>query len=372
MTQPTCETYFLKVIVENLVEKLYIFAGIQSEEIVVDMSKTILLTGAGFTHNFGGLLAEGMWAIIFNHPEVQKQAYVRKLMIEDFDYESIYHKVLKANRIEGIFGKEDTSAEDKVAIRAAVFEAYRHLDNRILSPSSPCPNIYKVNELIERFASDRSEKSFFFTLNQDLFIERWFDPSAKCKPFSYPGINGMIPSRASGIKKRSPLERKDFIRLPNEKDIVEAKSVFASSKDFYYIKLHGSYGWNSSDGSDTLVIGQDKADSIAKEPLLSWYLEIFKNSLNQNDVKLLTIGYGFRDDHINKIIADSGRTYGLKLYVISPEGPREFIGKMPKTEVGQLIINKLCGYFQYALLQIFPEDQLITEDYRKIISSLFC
>lgn len=334
------------------------------------MAKTILLTGAGFTHNFGGPLADGMWAIVFNHSKVQKQTRVKNLMLQDFDYESIYHKILKAESIEEFFSDEDTSADDKNAIRTAVFEAYKHLDNKLLNISSPCPNISKVNELIERFTSKRSEKSFFFTLNQDLFIERHFRPSANCKPFSYPGIK-MIPDRASSLKRKSPLEQNDFIRLPDENAIETAKLAFTSSTDFHYIKLHGSYGWTSSDGSDMLVIGQDKVHRINNEPLLSWYLEIFKDSLRQDDVKLLTIGYSFRDEHVNKIIVDSVKNNHLKLYVLSPERPKEFIDRMSKSEIEGLIVSNLSGYFQYNLLQIFPEDQSETEDYKKIVSSLF-
>lgn len=335
------------------------------------MAKTILLTGAGFTHNFGGPLADGMWAFVFNHSKVQKQAHVKNLMLQDFDYESIYHTILKEVNLEKFFSDKDSSADDKDAIRTAVFEAYKHLDNKLLNISSPCPNIYKVNELIERFTSDRSEKSFFFTLNQDLFIERHLSLSAGCKPFSYPGIK-MIPDRASNTKRKSPLEQNDFIRLPDKNAIETLKLAFASSKDFHYIKLHGSYGWTSSDGSDVLVIGQDKVSRINNEPLLSWFLEIFKDSLRQDDVKLLTIGYGFRDQHINQIIADSVKSNRLKLYVLSPESPKKFIDKMLKSEIGMFIVSSLSGYFQSNLLQIFPEDQSKTEDYKKMIDSLFC
>ncbi len=50
----------------------------------------ILLTGAGFTHNFGGFLAREMWSKIFNNPIVQASTEARKLLLDDFDFESIY------------------------------------------------------------------------------------------------------------------------------------------------------------------------------------------------------------------------------------------------------------------------------------------
>ena len=89
----------------------------------------ILFTGAGFTKNFGGYLSDEMWAIIFNHPQIQKQSEVRKLMLDVFDYESIYHKVLRGS-LERSFGEDD-----KTAIKTALTNAYKQLDSKILALS---------------------------------------------------------------------------------------------------------------------------------------------------------------------------------------------------------------------------------------------
>lgn len=72
------------------------------------ISKTILLTGAGFSANFGGYLAEEMWSIIFNHPEVQKHSAVREFMLSPigkYDYESIYHIVVREQGSYSLMGK---------------------------------------------------------------------------------------------------------------------------------------------------------------------------------------------------------------------------------------------------------------------------
>ena len=45
--------------------------------------------------------------------------------------------------------------------------------------------------------------------------------------------------------------------------------------------------------------------------------------LNKPETRLLTVGYGFGDPHINQCIANAiGK--GLKLYVISPMYPQDF------------------------------------------------
>ena len=41
-------------------------------------SDVIILTGAGFTANFGGFLARDMWEKIFNHPSLQAHDSLRQ------------------------------------------------------------------------------------------------------------------------------------------------------------------------------------------------------------------------------------------------------------------------------------------------------
>lgn len=64
---------------------------------IKDISGHILFTGAGFTKNFGGLLASEMWSKIFNHEQVQSRKNLKELLTEDFDYESIYYKVINGS-----------------------------------------------------------------------------------------------------------------------------------------------------------------------------------------------------------------------------------------------------------------------------------
>jgi len=59
-------------------------------------AKNILLTGAGFTRDFGGYLASEMWAVIFRQPEIRRYPNLRKQMLERLDYEALYHEVLSS------------------------------------------------------------------------------------------------------------------------------------------------------------------------------------------------------------------------------------------------------------------------------------
>ncbi len=65
-------------------------------------SNKILLTGAGFTFNFGLPLARDIWGMIFNHPEIQKTKLVRKHMLKDesYNYEYLYSLVLNDSKFK--------------------------------------------------------------------------------------------------------------------------------------------------------------------------------------------------------------------------------------------------------------------------------
>lgn len=327
-----------------------------------NFSKRILFTGAGFTKNFGGLLGSEIWYKIFNWPEIQSLPNLRELLISDYDYESIYYKVLGG----------EFNAQEKDAISTAIFETYETIDrivrNWTFRRDAPYPiNIYGVNRLIELFAGGNNELGFFFTLNQDLFIERHFN-SIKTA-LIHPGVQ-KIPDSHKTIMKL-PLENQDYISLPTEDSLQNNMLRSTSFKTINYIKLHGSFGWKSSEGINRLVIGGGKEKQIGEEPLLSWYFEIFKKALLLDERRLFVIGYGFGDEHINKIIADSAQHYGLKLFVMSPTEQSEFIKHLNAVNYGNEILSALTGYFHYKLLDLFPADQSDTHAWAEVAERFF-
>jgi hypothetical protein len=328
----------------------------------MESSQYILFSGAGFTKNFGGLLAKEMWSKIYNNSEVQGQHRLKNLLLSDFDYESIYHKVING----------DYTDEEKDTINTAIYNAYQVLDdisrewtyrNDVSNPV----NIYGVNKLIERFSGVNNEIGFFFTLNQDIFIERRFK-SIKTA-FIHPGVPN-IPD-AHIITSRLPIKKEDFIYLP-KLDKLKTTSVNHFLKNtIHYVKLHGSFGWMSSKGANSYVIGKEKEQQVADEPLLSWYFELFKNALSKPNRKLFLIGYGFRDQHINEVFVDSIKKSGLRWFVISPSDQSEFISNLQSVKYGDILIEGLAGYFPYTLLDIFPKDQSESHAWKEILETYF-
>jgi hypothetical protein len=107
-----------------------------------------------------------------------------------------------------------------------------------------------------------------------------------------------------------------------------------------------------------LVIGQNKQSDIGREPLLARYMELLRAVLCSGQRKLLVIGYGFGDQHINEVLLDAVRQ-GLQLSVLSP-GPAESLKRRLEDNGCQALWAALDAYFQTDLVTLFPEDQSTT------------
>ncbi|NQU17955.1 MAG: SIR2 family protein [Candidatus Saganbacteria bacterium] len=278
-----------------------------------------LLTGAGFTKNFGGLLADEMWAIIFNHEKVQQCRYIKETMLgygdepsdfDNFNYENIYDEIL------------DKHKEEKDTIKSAIEDAYKFQEEIILPVN--CKNGGILNPFFDFI---QNNINIFFTLNQDLFIEQYSKHRLDRRAISFLGA-----PTAYGDHQHVSTP----VKLPTEEEVLKKQEEYLRllSKDrtFAYIKLHGSNNWLDSKGDGDPVIGigvKNKIDPLIKEPLIRWYFEIFRQSL-ENSNRLLIIGYSFLDEHINKYIYNAMVEHGLKVCVVDTLSPRDFGKKMQR------------------------------------------
>jgi len=322
------------------------------------LADRILLTGAGFTHNFGAPLAETIWNSVLSHAAIRDMPKVRELLLHEFDFESVYHTVLTGT---------DYCTEEQDALHAAVVDAYQSLDEGIRawnhSVGSPYPvNIYKVRELVRKFAGSRDNPGFVFTVNQDLFIERWY---ADGPTLLLPGLNRTV-HLASGT--RGELNPSDQIALPESFPSLDRE---IRSGSFNYVKLHGSFNWIASDGTQRMIIGHGKADQITSEPLLASYLDVFNRVVSSGKKRLLVIGYGFKDEHINAGIANGVEQDNLELFVISPQSPSRLRESLEGVPYGTTLWGALHGHCPHTLLDIFTQDQSDTQEWRNIRRSYF-
>jgi hypothetical protein len=296
-----------------------------------------------------------MWSLLLGHPALGSMSKTRKLLLGDFNYESAYHAVLSG---------AEYSTEEKTAMREATVAAYDFVDRGVRNWSfvqgAPYPvNLYRVRELIAMFAGARGKPGFFFTLNQDLFVERHSGGSN----LKLLGLQRTVdlPARTQGA-----FDSENRVTLPSEVPLNAAQH-----DSCYYVKLHGSCNWYASDGSPRMVIGQGKTDQLSREPLLAEYLDLFGRVLSSGNKRLLVIGYGFRDEHINSAIADAVKHGTLELFVVSPQEPSSFRAALWEGPHGKEIWPGLRGYYPHTLLALFPQSQEDTPEWLHLRRSFF-
>ena len=79
-------------------------------------------------------------------------------------------------------------------------------------------------------------------------------------------------------------------------------------------------------------MGGNKPTTMRRHPILTWSAAKFLELLSKPGARLMIIGYGFRDNHINQLIYDawhkSNRT--LTMFIVHPDG-REILTKINAT-----------------------------------------
>lgn len=312
--------------------------------------KTVLLTGAGFSKPFGGYLASKMWSMFFNRLTSSDHSRMRHVLRGNLNYELAYAHVIGG----------EYSQKEKDYFTKCLMQAYEDLDHSLCWLTNDKRGLLQpLRTFIDLFAGEEAERGFVFTLNQDLLVERFY---------SNHNFLLQIPSLHHTDWFIGTAVRADFpqVEIPPNQQLERDKGKFWSkgkgTQNFCYLKLHGSFGWRSLINKNAMVIGSDKTGSIANEPLLKWYLELFREVLNSKDQTLVVVGYGFRDDHINSIIADASKQ-GLRLHVISPLQVSEFKNIListgsivtKPTHRGNEIWEMLDGYYCESVVQMFPE-----------------
>lgn len=172
----------------------------------IDSQDRVLLTGAGFTKNFGGPLARDLWGLIFNNPILDQAPNVRAALLKNFDFESVYSAIMSGARPPFETGDREVGWDDqRNALGKAVNDAYEYIDMKVRDFSFRTDarypvNIYKVQELISSFAGDPKKPGFFFTLNQDLFVERHYyngqRPTYPASLIAQAGLRPIAPSHS--------------------------------------------------------------------------------------------------------------------------------------------------------------------------------
>ena len=194
-----------------------------------------------------------------------------------------------------------------------------------------------------------SQFDAIFSLNQDLLLELLYvehialEAPGRWNGFYFPGLQPNANWR-SDILNSQWFVNNNFEIQPYLQPIY---------------KLHGSINWFEPQGSGLnplMVIGENKLNKIAGQEVLRFNNGQFFKTLIEPSTKLMVIGYGFKDAHINKFITDAYELNKFSLHMMHPEG-REYLKKINKT-VNAIYVPE-------------PIEQIPMIDYIRPISEIF-
>jgi hypothetical protein len=259
----------------------------------------ILLTGAGFTRNWGGWLAKELEGDLLARLATHEQ--LRRLVQNSANYEEALGKA----RNPGYSGVGVSPAQLKT-LEDAIKESFWAMNLALGQRAS----MYLSGESKQSILEFLPKFDAIFTLNQDLLLEFHYNaghPPSRWVGSYYPGIEPEVATL---------LNSGEVVRI--ERRVGTVKGMDASRQPIY--KLHGSVEWVDGSGS-LFVVGGGKEAYIQSKPLLSQYFEFFKEHLHRPNARLMIIGYGFGDEHINQLLVEASRSNpSLGFFHVHPEG----------------------------------------------------
>lgn len=235
-------------------------------------------------------------------------------------------KYIREEIIKGLHGKE-------------VLKIYRDFYKRTISKNRKTP----IN---------------VFTTNYDLYNEEALD--SLCFPYN----NGFA---GTYLRRFNPASYK----YAYVEDMNLSKDVWERVPNFFNLfKLHGSISWYKKDGQiyekNYADIKSDKTVMIYPTPLkdrttlMVPYSDLFRSFetalLKQNSV-LITLGYSFSDDHINRLILNALAIPTFKLIVL---GQSDAINKLIELDDKRVIVinsDDKIHYFNNFVDKAMPEIQ---------------
>jgi hypothetical protein len=312
----------------------------------------LLLLGAGFTRNWNGWLAGELADDLISRLPSDEELCRRLIANPNFE------EVLGDLQREWVHTRQDAQRQRldnmQEAIRASFDDMNRMLGER---PGLEFPGAMIFAE--RTVASFLARFDAIFTLNQDLLLELHYTlpiaPAGRQRWVDRPQLPGMrVPPNFWTLRTEERLIA-EWLPLPENDYRVEhgSQPIF---------KLHGSVNWRSANGGDLLVMGANKVAAIAGSSLLTWYANEFREHLRERGNRLMTIGYGFGDQHINSEIVESANADpAFGLFVVDPNGRRVF---RPRPE-GQIPAGRLpiedvryIGGSARPLRSTFTDDEL--------------
>lgn len=257
--------------------------------------------------------------------------------------------IVAAGRVKNI----DENIGDKIKI------VQKFIRNKIISGlhGAEVLQLYR-NFYIKTVFRGRKSPINIFTTNYDLYNEQALDS------LSFPYNNGFV-----GTYKRSfnPASYK----YAYVEDMNLSKNIWERVPNFYNLyKLHGSISWVKEDNKireiDYKHISENDTVMIYPTPLkdrstlMTPYSDLFRametGLLRKNSV-LITLGYSFADDHINRLILNSLAIPTFKLVVFGKSDAIKRLIGMDDSRIIVINSDDKIHYFKNFVEKAMPEIQ---------------
>lgn len=310
----------------------------------ISKSRIILLTGAGFSRNWGGWTADEAFEYLLGNTGVDD--LLRKRLWENrrggHGFEDLLTELQKEYEIKPYGQPEQTLRAMTNAVRSMFAEmAYGYSQLNLERPATSLD--MSIGNFLRHFNA-------IYTLNQDTLIEQKYSSRNVLGDF----LSGYLP----GVRQTKTELEIEGRRYQTYEPVNPPYSL--EDKPQPYVKLHGSFNWFRNGAEDMLIMGGNKAADIEKHPLLNWYQKLFSDDLRTPNCRLMVIGYSFRDSHINKAI-QSGIANGLKIFIIDTRGADVL------SQEGSGIQPAVLGASRRPLLDTFSFDRVEHEKVMRFI-----
>lgn len=257
--------------------------------------------------------------------------------------------IVAAGRVKNI----DENIGDKIKI------VQKFIRDKIISGlhGAEVLQLYR-NFYIKTVFRGRKSPINIFTTNYDLYNEQALDS------LSFPYNNGFV-----GTYKRSfnPASYK----YAYVEDMNLSKNIWERVPNFYNLyKLHGSISWVKEDNkireidykhiseNDTVMIYPTRLKD--RSTLMTPYSDLFRametELLRKNSV-LITLGYSFADDHINRLILNSLAIPTFKLVVFGKSDAIKRLIEMDDSRIIVINSDDKIHYFKNFVEKAMPEIQ---------------
>jgi hypothetical protein len=260
-----------------------------------------LLTGAGFSRNWGGWLASEAFEYLIGVSGL-------KPCLRDILWE---HKE-SGTGFEGAYQALRSSSKNSTECQED-FEFFSHMISGMFTSMQQAFPPEPFSESILRFLA---QFDAIFTLNQDTLLELKY-----CNNGMHDMVRQMSEGRFLGADVPGIVSDREFSCQQPWLFFRDNYILAVKHRHQPYFKLHGSSNWylEGANRGDLLILGGSKKTDIEKNALLSWYYQQFQSAMATPYARVLIVGYSFSDDHINNCLMD-GASAGARFFIVDPQG----------------------------------------------------